>query len=75
MPFDDTNSRRLLRDQKSRNYRFTEKIYEKLSDECKSLIHDLLEPCADLRLDIEQVYQAKWLRKHTSKMDWEDDGM
>lgn len=66
MPFDDSNSMRLLKAQKSRTYQYAEKIHEKLSDDCKTMIHELLEPCVELRPDIEQVYQAKWLRRHTS---------
>lgn len=63
MPFDDTNLGKLIRYQKERRYRIQEEIIGKLSQDCKSVIHDLLEPNPNLRVDIIKVNQMKWLQK------------
>lgn len=63
MPFNDDNMARLVRDQKERRYHMREEIVGTLSDDCKSLVHDLLEPNARVRINIEKVYASKWLRK------------
>lgn len=75
MPFDDSNSRKLLRDQQEQRYQIRENIAEKLSDNCKSMIKDLLEPCPETRKDIFQIYQSSWLKKHVDNeiMKWRMD--
>lgn len=67
MPFDDGNMGKLIRDQKERRYHIREEIVGKLSQDCKSTIHMLLEPNPKLRCDINAVHQIKWLRKHVEK--------
>lgn len=67
MPFDDSNMGKLIRDQKERGYRIQEEIVGKLSRDCKSLLHALLEPIPRLRLGINKVYEMKWLQKHVEK--------
>jgi serine/threonine protein kinase len=66
MPFDDTNTRRMLRDQQERNYTIKKEIIDNLSEGCKTMIYDLLEPCPDTRKSIYQIYQSNWLRKYVN---------
>jgi serine/threonine protein kinase len=67
MPFDDTNMGKLIRDQKERRYHIREEIVGKLSNDCKAMIHALLEPNPAKRINIDQVYAMKWLRKHVER--------
>lgn len=67
MPFDDNNMGKLIRDQKERRYHIREEIVGKLSADCKAMLHALLEPNPKLRIDIDQVYEMKWLQKHVQK--------
>lgn len=67
MPFDDNNMGKLLRDQKQRRYCIREEIVGKLSHDCKSLLHDLLEPNPKFRMSINKVYEAKWIQKHVQR--------
>lgn len=69
MPFDDENPAKLIRDQKARRYHFREEIVGKLSNDCKEIVHELLNPNPETRIDINQVYEKKWLRKHVEKTE------
>lgn len=67
MPFDDNNMGKLIRDQKERRYHIREEIVGKLSADCKAMVHALLEPNPKLRININEVYQMNWLRKHVQR--------
>lgn len=67
MPFNDDNMSKLIRDQKERRYHMREEIVGTLSDDCKSLVHDLLEPNPRLRITIDKVYASNWLHKQVQK--------
>lgn len=67
MPFDDENTARLIRNQIARRYHFRQEIACKLSADCKEMVHMLLNPNPETRINIEQVYEMKWLSKHVEK--------
>lgn len=67
MPFDDSNMSKLIRDQKERRYHIREEIVGILSNDCKSVIHALLEPSPEKRVDIDDVYTMRWLKKHVER--------
>ena len=67
MPFDDANLGKLIRDQKERRYHIREEIVGKMSPECKTMLHALLEPNPKIRVDIDTVYRMKWLEKQVAK--------
>lgn len=67
MPFDDENTTKLIRDQKARRYHFNKEIVNKLTEDCIEMVHVLLDPNPSTRVDINQVYEMSWLRKHVEK--------
>ncbi|CAO1431236.1 unnamed protein product [Diamesa hyperborea] len=67
MPFDDNNLTKLICDQKARRYHIRDSIASKLSIDCMTVLQNLLEPSAKLRVPITKVYSMKWLRKHVEK--------
>ncbi|KAK9869232.1 hypothetical protein WA026_002983 [Henosepilachna vigintioctopunctata] len=62
MPFDDSNLRKLLKDQITKNWVFRSKIRDKISSSVKSLVRQLLEPDVTLRLTLERVIQNEWVK-------------
>ncbi|XP_030764103.1 testis-specific serine/threonine-protein kinase 2 [Sitophilus oryzae] len=62
MPFDDSNLRKLLKDQMTKNWVFRSRVRETLSSSAKSLVRHLLEPDLTLRLTLDRVMQHEWLR-------------
>lgn len=61
MPYDDSNVRKMLKEQLSRKLRFPPQAAQNLSDECKDLIHKLIEPNANRRYKIDQILCHPWL--------------
>jgi len=61
MPYDDSNVRKMLKEQLSRKLRFPPQAAQTLSDECKDLIHKLIEPNANRRYKIDQILSHPWL--------------
>lgn len=62
MPFDDSNLRKLLKDQMTKNWVFRSRVRETISSSAKSLVRHLLEPDLTLRLTLDRVIQHEWLR-------------
>lgn len=62
MPFDDGNLFKLLVDQKNRNFNFRTRIANTISDDCKNLIHHLLDPDTSKRYTIDQIENCSWLK-------------
>ncbi|KAJ8912567.1 hypothetical protein NQ315_006639 [Exocentrus adspersus] len=62
MPFDDSNLRKLLKDQMTKNWVFRSRVRETLSSSSKSLVRHLLEPDLTQRLTLDRVIQHEWLR-------------
>lgn len=62
MPFDDSNLRKLLKDQTTRNWTFRSRVRDSVSSAAKSLVKHILEPDITLRLTLERVIQHDWVR-------------
>jgi len=72
MPFDDSNIRKMLRDQMERRVKMPPSAAERLSADCKDLIYKLIEPDAFRRYDINQVLAHPWLRTAPSRVNNRD---
>lgn len=68
MPFDDTNLRKLLKDQMTKKWVYRTRIRDTLSSTVKSLIRHLLEPDITLRLSLDRVMTHEWLRTRRDKI-------
>lgn len=62
MPFDDSNLRKLLKDQTTRNWTFRSRVRDSVSQSAKSLVKHILEPDITLRLTLERVIAHEWVR-------------
>lgn len=62
MPFDDSNLRKLLKDQMTKNWVFRSRVRDTLSSSVKSLVRHLLEPDLTQRLTLDRIIQHDWLR-------------
>lgn len=67
MPFDDSNLRKLLKDQMSRNWVFRSRIRETVSAAAKSIVRHILEPDITLRLTLDRVLSHEWTRPRKDK--------
>lgn len=63
MPYDDSNIRKMLREQLNKTLRFPPQAAQALSMEVKDLIQKLIEPDAAKRYDVETVLQHAWIRE------------
>lgn len=61
MPFDDSNVRKMLKDQMDRRIKLPPSAAERLSPDCKDLIYKLIEPDSGRRYTISQVLAHQWL--------------
>lgn len=62
MPFDDKNVKKLLRDQKARNYKFRMSIEQKLTTKCKDLVSLILDPDAMTRWTLDRIEMSRWFK-------------
>jgi len=62
MPFDDSNLRKLLKDQLNRNWVFRSRVRESVSSMAKAIVRHILEPDVTQRLTLERVMALEWLR-------------
>ncbi|XP_047345359.1 testis-specific serine/threonine-protein kinase 1 [Vespa velutina] len=67
MPFDDSNLRKLLKDQMSRNWVFRSRVREIVSMSAKSIVRHILEPDITLRLTLDRVLGHEWVRTRKEK--------
>ncbi|KAJ9600191.1 hypothetical protein L9F63_009525 [Diploptera punctata] len=63
MPFDDSNLRKLLKDQMSRNWMFRSRVRDTVSPLAKSIVRHILEPDITLRLTLDRVLAHEWVRR------------
>lgn len=63
MPFDDSNMKKLLKDQCNRNYKYNGKVADSISEEAKCTVNCLLEPDALKRPNTTQILMFDWLQK------------
>lgn len=62
MPFDDSNLRKLLKDQVSRNWVFRSRVKESVTAVAKSIVRQILEPDMTQRLTLERVMSHDWVK-------------
>lgn len=62
MPFDDSNLRKLLKDQMTRNWVFRSRVRDTISSSAKSIVRHILEPDITLRLTLDRVITHEWVR-------------
>jgi serine kinase len=55
MPFDDSNLKKMLKDQQNRNWHLRSKVKDKLSGEIKDMLLKLLEPEVPSRITIDKI--------------------
>ncbi|KAH0563805.1 testis-specific serine/threonine-protein kinase 1-like [Cotesia glomerata] len=61
MPFDETNLARLYTLQTNRRWKFQRKVIDKLSDQVKKLVGNLIEPDISKRWRIEKIVYCSWI--------------
>lgn len=62
MPFDDKNMRKLVNDQKNRNFHFRKAVDQKLSSRCKALVSLILDPDVTTRWDLDRIEMSRWFK-------------
>lgn len=67
MPFDDSNLRKLLKDQMSRNWIFRSRVRDAITSQAKSIVRHILEPDITLRLTLDRVLAHDWVRVRKDK--------
>lgn len=67
MPFDDSNLRKLLKDQMTKNWVFRTYVREGLSTAVKAIVCQLLEPDLTLRPNLDRVFQHEWVKLKKDK--------
>ena len=67
MPFDDSNLRKLLKDQMNRNWVFRSRVRDTVSQAAKNLVKHILEPDVMSRLTLDRVIAHEWLRFRKEK--------
>ena len=63
MPFNDENIRKMIKEQMDQKLRFSSS--KKLTDSCRELIFQILEPDCKKRATIERIKQHIWITKNT----------
>merc|ERR1719436_348234 len=63
MPYDDTNVRKMLRDQLNKRLRYPPQVAFKISTQFKELISKLIEPDTEIRYNVHQVIAHPWLNR------------
>ncbi|XP_060574731.1 testis-specific serine/threonine-protein kinase 1-like [Ruditapes philippinarum] len=62
MPFEDANVTRLVQQQLSRDIKFPPRVSSKISENCKKLIFEILDPSITKRPNVDHILSTKWLR-------------
>ncbi|KAK2167205.1 hypothetical protein LSH36_31g04036 [Paralvinella palmiformis] len=60
MPFDDTNIKRMIRHQTEKKIKFPKNV--KVSEDCRELIHRMLDPSPKERATVEDIQKSEWLK-------------
>ncbi|KAJ8878061.1 hypothetical protein PR048_022524 [Dryococelus australis] len=61
MPFDDSNLRRMLRDQLTRNWSFRSKVKNSVSQDARMVVGNILEPDVTRRPTVDRVLSYEWV--------------
>jgi serine kinase len=62
MPFEDANVTRLVQQQLTRDIKFPPRVSSKISENCKKLIFEILDPSITKRPNVDHILSTKWLR-------------
>ena len=74
LPFDDENSEKeIARQTVYEPTPYPKKIWDKISNEAKMLVDNLLEKDPNKRMDLQEVLQSKWLIKFCNENNNEND--
>jgi serine kinase len=63
MPFDDSNLKKLLKDQLARKWDFRTRVKDVLSPGLTQLVRNLLEPDITQRITLDRVATHEWVRR------------
>lgn len=63
MPFDDSNLKKLLKDQLARKWDFRSRVKDVLSPSLTQLVRSLLEPDITQRITLDRVSTHEWVRR------------
>ncbi|XP_023233595.1 testis-specific serine/threonine-protein kinase 1-like [Centruroides sculpturatus] len=61
MPFDDSNPRKMIQNQKAKRYQNPMVYNKNLSSDCITLINQTLEPDAKKRITAQEILNGRWL--------------
>lgn len=67
VPFTEIDTKQLIEDQMNRNYQLRTSNIRRLSVNCQTMIHILLEPRDEIRWSINKIYGMKWFSKFIDK--------
>lgn len=62
MPFEDKNLKKLIEDQKSRNFHFRKGIEQRLTSRCKALVSLILDPEVSTRWTLDRIENSRWFK-------------
>lgn len=68
MPFDDSNLRKLLKDQMNHSWQFRPRIRDSVSQSSKSILRHILEPDLHKRFSLEAILSHDWIRLRSDKL-------
>ncbi|GLV36634.1 uncharacterized protein CBL_07869 [Carabus blaptoides fortunei] len=67
MPFDDSNLRKLLKDQTSRSWSFRSRVRDTVTSSARSLVRRILEPDITQRYSLDRILTHDWLRSRADR--------
>ncbi|XP_052758264.1 testis-specific serine/threonine-protein kinase 1-like isoform X5 [Galleria mellonella] len=70
MPFEDKHIKRLYQAQINRNWKFRSRYIDSISENCKRLIMQMLEPHYQNRIKIEQIINSEWIAMDSRLLEW-----
>ncbi|XP_045492030.1 testis-specific serine/threonine-protein kinase 1-like isoform X1 [Colias croceus] len=70
MPFEDKHIKQLYQAQINRNWRFRSRYNETLSENCKRLVHLMLEPNHRNRIKVNDVINGEWIAMDSRLLEW-----
>ncbi|XP_045459688.1 testis-specific serine/threonine-protein kinase 1-like [Melitaea cinxia] len=70
MPFEDKHIKQLYQAQINKNWRFRSRYVDSLSDNCKRLINQMLEPNYRNRIKIDNILNSEWIAMDARLLEW-----
>jgi len=66
MPFDDSNLKKLLKDQLARRWDFRSRVKDVLSSPLTTLVRNILEPDITQRITLDRIGTHDWVRRENA---------